>query len=197
MMILPRIEAATSHWVAVLHTGLGDGHISKMLLFMEKKKKEKEKETKIFEKKRCKGLNAKIKQYTSLKSIMKLCLVATPLDRYFRQLCHLFTTAKTGHNRPLFAQDLSVAKRLQFLQGIQAQNWHRKRYWKNMCYSEKSERFATKLCRGGAGEKARRGGGGGRKQGNKRRRRRRRVLLLPPSQVHTPPRCIPQEPSRH
>jgi hypothetical protein len=22
-------------------------------------------------------------------------------------------------------------------------------------------------------------------------------LLLPPSQVHTPPRCIPQEPSRH
>jgi hypothetical protein len=53
---------------------------------------------------------------------MKLCLVATPLDRYFLQLCHLFTTAKTGHNWPLFAQDLSVAKILQFLQGIQAQN---------------------------------------------------------------------------
>jgi hypothetical protein len=31
--------------------GLGDGHIPKMLLFMEKKKKKKEKETKIFEKK--------------------------------------------------------------------------------------------------------------------------------------------------
>jgi hypothetical protein len=50
MMILPQIEAATSHGVAVLHMGLGDGHIPKMLLFMEKKK-EKEKETKIFEKK--------------------------------------------------------------------------------------------------------------------------------------------------
>jgi len=108
---------------------------------------------------------------------MKLCLVATPLDRYFLQLCHLFTTAKTGHNWPLFAQDLSVAKRLQFLQGIQAQNWHRKRCLKKICYSEKSERFTTKLCRGGAGEKAR-GGGGGRKQGNKRRRRRRRRRVL-------------------
>jgi hypothetical protein len=124
-MILPQVEAATSHGLAVLHMGLGDGHISKMLLFMEKKKKEKERETKIFGKKnRCKGLNAKIKPNTSLKSIMKLCLFATPLDRYFLQLCHLFTTAKTGHNWPLFAQDLSVAKRLQFLQGIQAQNWH-------------------------------------------------------------------------
>jgi hypothetical protein len=100
-------------------------------------------------------------KYTSLKSIMKLCFVATTLDRYFLQLCHLFTTAKPGHNWPLFAQDLSVAKRLQFLQGIQAQNWNRKGYWKNICYSEKSERFTTKLCRGGAGEKARRGGGGG------------------------------------
>jgi hypothetical protein len=48
-MILPQVEAATSHGVAVLHMGLGDGHIPKMLLFMEKKKKEKA--TKIFEKK--------------------------------------------------------------------------------------------------------------------------------------------------
>ncbi len=89
---------------------------------MEKKKKKKEKETKIFEKNRCKGLNAIIKQYTSLKSIMKLCLVATPLDRYFLQLCHLFTTKITGlqlHKTFQLQRDCSSCKEFKHEIGIE------------------------------------------------------------------------------